>query len=403
MVYIVIVNPSILSAEGTGIPFQGALTATVILTSFMTILMGVYAGLPFAVAPGMGLNAFLTYTIILKDKTPWPQAFGMIFWAGILFLLISATPLRVAIARAIPHHLRIGATVGIGLFLTFLGLKNSDFIAADPVTFVRLGEVNAGIAMTVAGIVIGAALLQRRNPFALLIPILVLTAVAAMTGQIAKPEQLFSMPDFESTFFKMDLWGSLTPALVPAMISVAMTDLFDSISTFVGVSQGTGLVDENGEPKNLKRGLIVDSIATFGAGLVGSSSGTAFIESAAGIEAGARTGWASVITGLLFLPCLFIAPITGMVPIAATAPVLILVGALMFRSSFDLKIKNMEDLIPTFVTVILIPLTFSISQGILWGFLLHPVLYVLVGRARELRAMAYVLAGLSLVLLMVGA
>jgi AGZA family xanthine/uracil permease-like MFS transporter len=180
-----------------------------------------------------------------------------------------------------------------------------------------------------------------------------------------------------------------------------MTDLFDSISTFVGVSQATGLVDENGEPKNLKRGLIVDSIATFGAGLFGSSSGTAFIESAAGIEAGARTGWASVITGLLFLPCLFIAPLTSMVPIAATAPVLILVGALMFRSSFDLKIKSMEDLIPTFVTVVLIPLTFSISQGILWGFLLHPVLYVLVGRGRELKLMAYVLAALSLVLLIV--
>jgi AGZA family xanthine/uracil permease-like MFS transporter len=209
-----------------------------------------------------------------------------------------------------------------------------------------------------------------------------------------------SAPDF-SIFFQLDIMGSLKLALVPAMLSIAMTDLFDSVSTFVGVSNATGLVDEHGEPKNLRRGLIVDALATLGAGLFGTSSGTAYIESAAGIEAGARTGWASVFTGLMFLPCLFLAPIAGLVPAVATAPVLILVGALMFRSCFELKISRMEDLVPTFITIVLIPLTFSITQGILWGFLLHPLFYLLVGRTKEVRAMNYVLAILSLGLLFV--
>lgn len=400
MVYIVIVNPSILSAQGTGIPFSSALTATVLLSCLLTIFMGVYAGLPFAVAPGMGINAFFAYTIILKNQTPWPVAFGMIFWAGVLFLLISATPLREAIARAIPRHLRIGASVGIGLFLTFIGLKNSGFIVADPVTFVRLGPMSLQIFLLILGVIVGGALLARKHPFALLAPIVLLTLTSAFLGEIKAPESYFSSPDF-SMFFQLDIFGSLKLALLPAMISICMTDLFDSVSTFVGVSSATGLVDEKGEPLHLRRGLIVDAVATFTAGLFGTSSGTAYIESAAGIEAGARTGWASIFTGLLFLPCLFIAPLAGLVPAIATAPILILVGALMFRSCFNLQISKMEDLIPTFVTLVLIPLTFSISQGILWGFILHPVLYLLVGRRKDLHTMNYVLAALSLLLLFV--
>lgn len=398
MAYIVVLNPAILSAPGTGISFSGALTATVILSGLLTIIMGLYANLPFAVGPGMGINAFFTYTIILKDHTPWQTALGMIFWSGVLFLLISTTPLREMIAKSIPRHLRLATSVGIGLFLTFLGFKNSGFIVSHPATLVTLGEMNLNSILMIAGVLIGAALLGRKHPLALLTPILLLTIVSASLGQIKAPEHWFSAPDF-SLFMQLDFWGSLKPALWPALISVSMTDLFDSISTFVGVSNATGLLDENGEPKNLRRGLIVDSFATFGAGILGSSSGTAYIESAAGIEAGARTGWASVFTGLFFLPCLFLAPVAGLVPTIATSPVLILVGSMMFRSSFNLGISQMEDLIPAFLTMILIPLTFSISQGILWGFILHAALYLTVGRGRELKPMNYALALLSLLLL----
>jgi len=393
--YIIVVNPAILSTEGTGMPFSGVLTATVLLSFLMTLFMGLYARLPYAVAPGMGINAFFTYTVIIKDQVPWPVALGVVFWAGVLFLLISLTPLRESLARAIPKHLRVGASVGIGIFLCFIGLKNSGWIVADPVTLVKGAPVSAMSVLSAVGVLLGGWLLARKNPVALLLPIVLVTLGAAFLGQISAPAQLVSWPDFDSVFLKMDLVGSFKLALVPVILAFCLTDLFDSISTFVGVANATGLVDENGEPKNMRQGLIVDAFATLGGGLVGTSSGTAYIESAAGIEAGGRTGWTAVFTAICFLPCFFLAPLIGLVPAAATAPVLILVGALMFRSVFETRIKNIEDLVPAFMVMILIPLTFSITQGLLWGFILHPLFYALVGRWREVRPLSLGLAGLS--------
>lgn len=207
------------------------------------------------------------------------------------------------------------------------------------------------------------------------------------------------MPDFSSVLFKLDIMGALKLALLPTVISIMFTDLFDSISTFIGVSHAAGLLDENGDPKNLKEGLIVDSFATFGAGLLGTSSGTAYIESSAGIEMGGRTGLTAVVAAFCFLPFLFLAPLAGMVPEYATAPVLIVIGALMFRSVGHLKIEKLEDLIPAFLTIILIPLTFSITQGILWGFVSHVLLYVMAGRKKEVRPTMYAIGLISVGLL----
>lgn len=396
MAYIVVVNPGILSTEGTGISFNGALTATVLVCFTMTLLMGLYAKLPFAVAPGMGLNAFFTFSIILGQKVPWQTALGIVFWAGVLFLIISVTPVRVAIARAIPKNLRIAAAAGIGIFLTFIGLKNAGFIVADPVTFVKFGEFGWPSVLTLLGLLLTVYLLKLKSPLAFLGGIVFVTAVALFAGWVAPPKQIFSLPDFQSTFFKLDIWGALKLSLLPAIISIMFTDLFDSLSTFMGVSHAAGLLDEDGQPKNLQKGLIVDSVATFGAGLFGSSSGTAYIESVAGIEMGGRTGWTSVFTALCFLPCLFIAPLAGMVPLYATAGVLLLVGAFMFRSVKEIEFENLEDALPAFLTIILIPLTFSITQGILWGFISHVALYILAGRFREIRPLMYVLGVISI-------
>lgn len=400
MAYIVVVNPAILSTPGTGIAFSGALTATVLICFTMTLLMGLYAKLPYAVAPGMGINAFFTFTIILTQKVWWQVALGIIFWAGVLFLLISVTPIRETIAKAIPSELRIGTAAGIGIFLTFIGLKNAGLIVGDPVTLVRLGKLDEKTLIALVGTGIIVFLLIRGSSLAYLAGIFFITIVALLRGYIDPPPQLFSTPDFHTVFLKLDILGALKLSLLPAIVAILFTDLFDSISTFMGVSHAAGLLDEDGNPKNLRQGLIVDSVATFGAGLAGTSSGTAYIESIAGINVGGRTGLTSVFTALCFLPCFFLAPLAGMVPLYATAPVLVLVGAAMFKSVAQINFIKIEEGLPAFLTIILIPLTFSITQGILWGFIAHVGLYLMVGRRKEIHPVMYVLALIAVVLLL---
>jgi adenine/guanine/hypoxanthine permease len=401
MAYIVIVNPAILSAPGTGMSFSGVMTATLLVAFSMTLLMGVYARLPFAVAPGMGLNAFFAYTVILQNQVPWQTALGIIFWAGVLFLIVSATPLREWIATSIPAALRISAAAGIGLLLTFIGLRNVGLIAADPVTLVRLGDLDHRAAFLLLGVVIAVWLMRRGSPLAFLGSITAVAAVAWTLGFAEPPAEVVSAPDFSSVFFQLDIAGALRLSLLPAIVSILFTDLFDSLSTFIGVATAAGLTEHDGRPLNLRRGLIVDAVATLTAGLAGTSSGTAYVESIAGIRMGGRSGRASVVTALCFLPCFFIAPLAAAVPGYATAPVLILVGAAMFQTVAGLDFSSIEDSLPAFVTLILIPLTFSITQGILWGFILHALLYTITGRAREVRPAMWALALLSIALLIV--
>jgi AGZA family xanthine/uracil permease-like MFS transporter len=347
----------------------------------------------------MGLNAFFTFTIILTQKVWWQTALGIVFWAGVLFLLISVTPIRETIAKAIPSQLRIGTAAGIGLLLTFIGLKNAGLVEANPVTFVQLGTIDKEVLFTLAGFVVTLVLLIRRSALAFLAGIFAVTLLAWIGGKIQAPAQYVTPPDFQTVFFKLDVLGALKLSLLPAIIGIFFTDLFDSISTFVGVAHATDMLDKNGDPKNVKQGLVVDAIATLGAGLAGTSSGTAYIESAAGINMGGRTGLTSVFTAICFLPCLFLAPIAGMVPLYATAPVLVLVGASMFKSIGQIRFARIEEGFPAFLTIILIPLTFSITQGILWGFISHVGLYLLVGRRREIHPVMYALALVSVGLL----
>jgi len=401
MAYIVIVNPSILSSPGTGMPFSGALTATVLVCFTMTLLMGLYAKLPFGVAPGMGLNAFFTYTIIINGGVPWPVALGIIFWAGVIFLLISATPLRERIAMAIPPPLRSATAAGIGLLLTFIGLQNAGFVAANPATMVGVGALDHRALFALAALIVSVWLARRDNPFAYLAGIALVTIGAWSGGYVSPPASWLSAPDFSSVFLKLDVLGALRLSLVPAIVTVMLTDLFDSLSTFIGVSQAAGMVDDKGEPKNLRQGLVVDALATLGAGLFGSSSGTAYVESIAGIRMGGRTGMTAVVTALCFLPCLFIAPIASAIPPYATSAVLILVGVAMFQSITRVTFDRLEIAVPAFATLILIPLTFSITQGILWGFILHAALHAVAGKAREVSAAAWGLAAVSIALLVI--
>jgi AGZA family xanthine/uracil permease-like MFS transporter len=399
MAYIVVVNPSILATPGTGMAFSGVLTATVLVCFTMTLLMGLYARLPFAVAPGMGINAYFTFNIVLTQKVWWQVALGIIFWAGVLFLVISVTPVRETIAKAIPRELRIATAAGIGLFLTFIGLKNAGFVTSDPVTLVKIGTLGKPALLTILGLAVTVFLMVRKSAFAFLAGIFLITLVAWAGGLVKAPDRLLSAPDFHTVFLKLDIFGALKLSLLPAIIGILFTDLFDSISTFIGVAHAANLLDENGHPRNLKQGLIVDSFATLGAGLAGTSSGTAYIESIAGIDMGGRSGVTSIFTALCFLPCFFLAPLAGMVPPYATASVLVLVGASMFKSVGQIEFTKIEEGLPAFLTIILIPLTFSITQGILWGFISHVGLYLIVGRRRDIHPVMYLLSGIAIALL----
>jgi AGZA family xanthine/uracil permease-like MFS transporter len=399
MAYIVVVNPSILSTSGTGLPFSGVLTATVLVCAVMTLLMGVYANLPFGVAPGMGLNALFTYTIVLQNGVPWPIAFGMVFWAGVLFLVASLTPLREAIALAIPASLRKATAAGIGLLLTFIGLQNAGFVADNPATLVGVGPLDHRSLLTLLALVVIVWLARRSHPLAYLAGIFIVSASAWIGGWVTPPQTWLSAPDFTSVFFKLDVWGALRLSLLPAIITIMMTDLFDSLSTFIGVAETSKLLDADGRPRNLRKGLVVDSLATLGAGLFGSSPGTAYVESVAGIRAGGRTGRTAMVTALCFVPCLFIAPVAAAVPIYATAAVLILVGLSMFQSVTTVEFDRFEVAVPAFATMIVIPLTFSITQGLLWGFILHATLHIVAGRSRDLTRTAVALALVSVALL----
>jgi len=402
MAYIVVVNPAILATAGTGMPFSGAMTATVLVASSMTLLMGVYAQLPFAVAPGMGLNAFFAFTIVLQSKVPWQTALGMVFWAGVLFVVVSTTPLRERIALAIPAALRAAAAAGIGLLLTFIGLRNAGLVVGDPATLLRMGTLDHRAAFLLLGIFVAVALMRRGNPLAFLAAIFLVTGAAWALGFATRPTQVTSAPDFSSAFFALDIRGALRLALLPSILAILFTDLFDSLSTFIGVATAAGLTDPQGRPINLRRGLIVDALATLTSGLAGTSPGTAYVESIAGIRMGARTGRASVVTALCFVPCFFLGPLAAAVPGYATAPVLVLVGASMFQSMATIDFSSIEDALPAFVTTVLIPLTLSITQGLLWGFVLHALLYAAVGRRREITATLWLLAALSAALLVIG-
>lgn len=391
MSYIIVVNPSMLSTPGTGMSYTGVLTATVLISFLATFLMGAFAKLPFALAPGMGLNAFFTFSIILGQKVPWQTALGMVFWAGIVFTLISLTPLRAKIIDSIPNHLRHAMAVGIGLFLCFIGLQGAQIIVKDPVTFVKAGKVSFELVMAILGLFLMIFFIRKKNPASFLLGMGFVTIVSVIYGKVQLPKSFFSYPDFKSVMFQVDFLGGLTWALIPSTITLIFTDFIDTMSTFIGLSHNAGLLDKEGNPKNIKQAFIVDSIATTCSAFLGTSPTTTYIESSAGIEMGGRSGFTSIVTSLCFLPFLFLAPLVGLVPKYATAPVLIIVGLMMFKSIKHISFDKYEDAIPCFLTMIIIPLSFSITEGIVWGFFTFNILYLISGRVKDLKPTMMVL------------
>ncbi len=409
--YIVIVNPSILSEAG--MPFSAVVTATVLVSAFGSTTMGIYAKNPFVIAPGMGLNAFFTYTAVKGLGLSYEAALGAVFWAGVLFLILSVLKARDKIVQAIPHTLRYAIAAGIGLFICFIGFQNAHFIIDDPVTLVKLGNLKDPICLTfLLGLAATAILVVKKIPGAMIIGIILTTLMAWPIGRwwgdasvinfgsstLVNYNGLISMPDF-SLFLKADLIGSLQYAFLPVIFVFAFTDLFDSISTFVGLAEASGFKDNDGNPRNLKKSLLVDSITTIFSGLIGSSSGTAYIESAVGIREGGKTGLTAITAGLLFLPFLFFSPLLSIVPSIATSIALVLVGSFMMMPLAKVDWKSLDEAIPAFLTMVLMPLTYSISTGIIFGFLSWTLLKLFSGKKHEINPVIIIINLLALVFL----
>lgn len=384
--YIIVVNPSIIS--NTGMPFAAVLTATILVACFSSVAMGWFARNPILVAPGMGINAFFTFSVVLGMKIPWQTALGAVFWSGVIFMLLAVFNVRSHIVKAIPKTLRHAIAAGIGLFIALIGFVNAGFIVHNPATVVGIGELDGRLIIFLIGLMITAVLVARKILGAVLIGIVITTALAYGLGrwwsgtEVIVWKGVFAAPDF-SLLFQLDLVGSLSLAMVPVIFSFVFTGMFDGLSTFLGLSEAAGLLDEKGEPRNIKRSLTVDAFSFMTAGLTGSSPGTAYIESAVGIEAGGRTGLTAIVGGLLFLPFLFLSPLLSAIPAIATAPALVLVGAFMISPVVNIKWNQLDESIPAFIAMVLIPFTYSITQGIMWGFLSWTIIKVATGRARE--------------------
>ncbi len=396
MAYIIVVNPAILSK--TGMSFAGVLFATIIVAGLSSILMGLVTNLPFAIAPGMGLNAFFAFTLCLGMGIKWQTALGVVFLSGIIFIILSLTGARKAIIKAVPFSLRYGVAAGIGIFLTLIGLTSVGFIVKDPATTVAFGGINTTTLLFVIGLLFTGLLVAANVKGALIIGIISISILTLIVSHIipgakslvSMPTGVFSMPNFD-VFFKLDISGAISLHLLVPMFTFLFTDIFASLSTFLGVSEVGGFLDEEGQPKNVGKALLVDAIATTLSGLTGTSSGTTYIESASGIKEGGKTGLTAVVTGLLFFPFIFLSPLLSFIPVVATAPILVLIGLFMMRPINKIDWDNFEDSLPAFLSLILIPLTYSITQGIVWGFLSYTVLKIFRGKISEISITIYII------------
>jgi AGZA family xanthine/uracil permease-like MFS transporter len=401
MAYIVFVNPSIL--KDAGMPVPAVFAATCLAAAFGSILMGAFARYPIALAPGMGLNAYFTYTVVEGMGVPWQTALGAVFLSGVAFLILTVTGIRQWIIAAIPSELYAAVSAGIGLFIAFVGLRNAGIVKADPATIVSMGNLrDPNVALAVFGILIIATLQAWKVRAAILLGILSTTAVGAVAGLVHWQPQSYQWSDISGTMLHLDIRGALGLGLLEIVFVFLFVDLFDNLGTLMGVSKKAGLL-ESGNSKagnripRLNRILLTDATATIGGSLLGTTTVVSYIESAAGVAAGGRTGVTSIVTGVLFLAALFIAPLIGAVPAAATAPALVVVGGLMISAVAEIPWDDACTAFPAFLTLITIPLTFSIANGLACGIISYVIIHLASGRGRQVPWAAYLLAVLLMI------
>jgi adenine/guanine/hypoxanthine permease len=393
MAYIVFVNPTILSEAG--VPFDGALFATCVAAAVGSLTMGLVANYPFALAPGMGLNAYFTYTVVKGLGHDWRVALGAVFISGVVFLILTLARIRALIVDAIPLTMKTAVAAGIGLFIAFIGLKNAGVVAASPATLVTLGHVTSTPALlALGGLLVTGVLMARGFKTAIIVGILAVTVAAVPLGLARIPSAVVEWPDWRSTFLQLDVMGALRLGLLDVVFVFLFIDLFDTIGSTMGLAQQAGYLTEDGKLPRINRALFADATATTAGALLGTSTVVTYIESATGVSEGGRTGLVAVVVAILFTLAAFFAPLAGAIPAVATAPALIIVGALMIRAVTTIKWDDLTEAIPAFLTMLAMPLTFSIANGLALGFIFYPLLKALTGRWREVSPLVYVLAAL---------
>lgn len=398
MSYILIVNPSILAT--TGMNKDALFTTTALATVFATLMMGLYARLPIALAPGMGLNAFFAFTVCGVMGYPWQFALTAVFIEGLIFILLTFFNVRELIVKSIPKVLKDAIPVGIGLFIALIGLKNANIIVPNTNTLVSLGDFSQhSVWIAMLGLLVTAVLLARNVNGAILIGIVAATIFGLILGDVKLPEsRLIDTPPSIAPIFAQFEWKQvLSFDMLIVVFTFLFVNLFDTVGTLIGVVSKAGIADENGNFPQIKKALFSDALGTTVGAVLGTSTVTAYVESASGVASGGRTGLTAVSTALLFLLALFFAPLFLMVPAAATSPALIIVGLFMITSVVKINFEDMTEGVPAFLTIVFMPFTYSIAEGIVFGILGYLFIKLLTGRSKEISATVYVIGALFLV------
>ncbi|WP_373046665.1 NCS2 family permease [Vulgatibacter sp.] len=394
MAYILFVNPQILAEAG--MPVADVTIATALGAAIATLVMGLYANYPFALAPGMGLNAYFTYGVVLGMGETWQTALTAVFLEGLIFIGLSFGGVRTIILNAIPHSIKRATAAGIGLFLALIGFRNAGLVVDNPATLVGLGDLQSWpVLLALLGVALIAALESRKFKGGILVGIVAITVITWLTGLAAAPASFFSMPSFPKETFLAFEWDHLfTGKLLTVVIAFLFVDIFDTAGTLLGVGRVAGFLNEKDELPNANKAFTADAVGTVAGAALGTSTVTTFIESGAGVEEGGRTGLTAVVVSFFFLLALFFTPIFTAVPAVATAPALIVVGALMIGGVVDLDWRRLDESVPAFLTVAMMPFTYSIANGVVFGLLSWVVIKVISGRAREVHGVLWILAGL---------
>lgn len=391
MAYIVFVNPAIL--RDAGMPVAGVFAATCVSAGFATILMGIVARYPLALAPGMGLNAYFTYTVVKGMGVPWETALGAVFLSGVAFLILTLVGVRQWIMAAIPAELYAAVSAGIGLFIAFIGLRNAGIVKPDAATMVTLGNLrDPNTALAVFGILAIVTLQAWNVRAAILLGILATTGLGAALGLVHWQPQQYSWADISATMFHLNIRAAMGLGLLEIVFVFLFVDFFDNVGTLMAVSRKAGLIGSDNKIPRVTQILLTDATATIAGSLAGTTTVTCYVECAAGVAAGGRTGVTSIVTGLLFILTLFVAPLIGAVPAAATAPALVIVGGLMMSALAEIPWDDVCVAFPAFLTMVTIPLTFSIANGLGCGIISYVVIHVTRGHWRRVPLAAYVLA-----------
>jgi AGZA family xanthine/uracil permease-like MFS transporter len=396
MAYIIFVNPSIL--HEAGMPAAGVTAATCLAAALGSLLMGAFARYPIALAPGMGLNAYFTYSVVKGMGVDWHVALGAVFLSGVAFLLLTAVGVRQMIVNAIPRELYSAVAAGVGLFIALIGFRNAGIVVPSQSTLVSLGDLrNSTTLLALFGLLVMSVLLCAGWKAAILIGVLATWLLAAATGTVHFEAQPYSVRDITSTAMQLDIRGALRLGLVEIVFVFLFVDLFDNVGTLLAVGKKAGLFEHAGGVPRLNRILYSDAIATVAGSMAGTSTVVSYIESSAGVAAGGRSGVTAIVTGLLFGVALFAAPLAGAIPGAATAPALIIVGSMMMTAVVEISWTDPEIAIPAFLTMLAIPLTYSIANGLAFGFCAYTLIKVLRGKFRQVNWMVYLLTALFLV------